>query len=227
VAVILVGDSLGMVIQGQTTTLPVTLDEMAYHTAAVARGSKNAFILADMPFLSHVTPHDAVLAAGRLMQAGAHGVKLEGGRWLAPIIEMLANHGIPVCAHLGLRPQSVYKLGGYRVQGRESADAQSIRDEAALLVAAGADLLLLECVPAPLAATISAEVAVPVIGIGAGSATDGQVLVLYDMLGITRGRSPRFVRNFMADGGTIAAAVAAYVAAVESRQFPAALHAFE
>lgn len=221
VDLLLVGDSLGMVVQGQASTLPVTVDDMVYHTRAVDRGRQRAFLVADLPFLSYGSPERALASAGRLLaEGGAQMVKLEGGRAQAPVVERLAAQGIPVCGHLGLVPQSVHKLGGYRVQGREAASAEALRADARVLQEAGADLLVLECVPRELAARITAEVAMPVIGIGAGAGCDGQVLVLYDILGIAGGTPPRFVANFLAEGRDVAQAVAAYVEAVRARRFP-------
>lgn len=225
VEVILVGDSLGNVIQGHTTTLPVTIDDMAYHTAAVQRAQGNSLLISDVPFLGAATPERALAATERLMQAGAEMVKLEGGGWLAPTIELLARNGIPVCAHLGLTPQWVHKFGGYRVQGRDAAAAQLLTD-AETLVNAGADLLLVECIPADLAAELTQRTAVPVIGIGAGVDVDAQVLVLYDMLGLNPKPSARFVRNFMADAETPQQAIALYYEAVLNGTFPAAEHTF-
>lgn len=223
--VVLVGDSLGMVVQGQESTLPVTLDEMIYHTRNVRRGSQRALVMTDMPFMSYAEPQQALQNAGRLMkEGGAHMVKLEGGTMLVETIRLLSSHGIPVCAHLGLLPQSVHKLGGYRVQGRDEAAAAAIIGDAQALVAAGADVLLLECVPQALAAAVTAAVAVPVIGIGAGPDCDGQVLVLYDMLGITPGKRPRFSKDFLAEGGSIAEAIARYVSDVKARRFPGPDH---
>jgi len=223
--VLLVGDSLGMVVQGQVSTLPVTVDDMIYHTRVVSRATQRALVMSDMPFMSYPDPHQALLNAGRLMkEGGAQIVKLEGGAMLVDTIRLLASHGIPVCAHLGLLPQSVHKLGGYRVQGRDEEAASAMLDDARLLVAAGADILLLECVPQALAATISASVEVPVIGIGAGPECDGQVLVLYDMLGITPGKRPRFSKDFLDGNGSIPAALAAYVRDVKERRFPDAEH---
>lgn len=227
VEVLLVGDSLGMVIQGQESTLPVTLDEMIYHTRCVARGCRRALLMADMPFLSDVDPRQAVSNAGRLMkEGGAQMVKLEGGAMQLETVRRLAGQGIPVCAHLGLQPQSVHKLGGYRVQGRDQESARRIHDDALALQDAGADLLLLECVPASLAARIRDALRIPVIGIGAGPDCDAQVLVLYDMLGIASGYLPRFVKNFLAERESIPAALAAYVQAVKEGSFPAAEHSF-
>ncbi|EAR59869.1 3-methyl-2-oxobutanoate hydroxymethyltransferase [Neptuniibacter caesariensis] len=224
--VILVGDSLGMVLQGNDSTLPVTVEEMAYHTQAVAKGNQGSLIMADLPFMSYSTPEQAMDSAAALMQAGANMVKLEGGAWLADTISMLAERGIPVCAHLGLTPQTVNKLGGYRVQGRDQETAQQMINDAVLLQDAGASIILLECVPAILAKEITLALDVPVIGIGAGADTDAQVLVLHDMLGITPGRSPKFVKNFMADADSIEAAVQLYVAEVKAGTFPAQEHGF-
>lgn len=228
VDVILVGDSLGMVIQGHDSTLPVTVEDVLYHTRAVAAGRRRALLMADMPFMSACTPEQALTSAGRLMQqGGAHMVKLEGGAAQVESVVRLAQHGIPVCAHLGLQPQSVHKLGGYRVQGRERAAADAMLADARALEQAGADLLLLECVPSTLARTITESLAIPVIGIGAGPHTDAQVLVLQDLLGITPGRPPRFARNFMTGADSIAGAVAAYVQAVQEGRFPGPEHSFE
>lgn len=226
VEVILIGDSLGMVLQGHTSTLPVTVQDMAYHTAAVARGNPTALLMADMPFMSYATPPDALANAATLMRAGAHLVKLEGGAWLADTVRLLAQGGIPSCVHMGLTPQSVNVFGGYRVQGRGEA-ADRLLAEAQALAGAGAALLLLECVPASLAARVQAEVGIPLIGIGAGPQCDGQVLVMHDMLGLTHGKPARFVKNFLADGdGTIAGAFRAFVAAVKDRRYPAPEHGF-
>lgn len=221
VDVLLVGDSLGNVIQGHDTTLPVTLNDMIYHTANVRRGSGRALVMADMPFMTYVRPEQAVFSAGRLMkEGGAHMVKLEGGAPFVETVRALAQNGIPVCAHLGLLPQSVHKLGGYRVQGRDEAGAQAILADARAMQDAGADMVLLECVPAALAKQVTAAVSVPVIGIGAGADCDAQVLVLYDMLGITPGKRPKFSHDFLAGQGSIAAAVRAYVDAVKTGHFP-------
>ncbi|MDQ2069403.1 3-methyl-2-oxobutanoate hydroxymethyltransferase [Natronospira bacteriovora] len=224
---VLVGDSLGMVIQGHATTVPVTMDDMVYHTRCVAQGLSTTFLVADMPFLSYSDPVRAVDNAGRLMQAGAAMVKLEGAAGQAEVISAMAGQDIPVCAHLGLRPQSVHKAGGFRVQGREDTAAAAMQADARALVEAGADLLLLECVPRDLAERITREAPVPVIGIGAGPGVDGQILVLYDMLGIPPGPKPRFVRDFMADADDVPAAIAAYVQAVKSGDYPAPEHGFE
>jgi 3-methyl-2-oxobutanoate hydroxymethyltransferase len=224
---LLVGDSLGMVCQGRSSTLPVTLDEMVYHTAAVARGNQGALIVADMPFNSYGNVAQALDSAGRLMQAGAQMVKLEGGAWLADAVTAMSRAGIPTCLHLGLTPQSVNKFGGYKVQGRDEASAQLMINEALALEAAGADFILLECVPASLAKALTQTVSVPVIGIGAGNGTDGQVLVSYDMLGLTQQRMAKFVKNYMAQNTGWESAVAAYIADVKSGQFPAPEHCFE
>jgi len=226
VDVMLVGDSLGMVLQGHDSTLPVTTEQLAYHTAAVARGNQGSLIMADMPFMSGATLERALTAAHTLMQAGANLVKLEGAGWLADTITVLKRNGIPVCAHLGLTPQSVNAFGGYRVQGREKSDAERLIEDAKHLEQAGADVLLLECVPRAVTAELVKAVRVPVIGIGAGPECDGQVLVMHDLLGITPGKAARFVRNFAADGGDIRSAFAAYNAAVKDGSFPAAEHCF-
>jgi len=228
VDVLLVGDSLGMVVQGHDSTLPVTVDDMVYHCRAVSRGSRRALLMADMPFMGDASPGKALESAARLMkEGGAHIVKLEGGAVMAETVALLSSRGIPVCAHLGLLPQSINKLGAYRVQGREDDEAQRILDDARLLEQAGADVLLLECVPSRLAAQVTRNASVPVIGIGAGGACDGQVLVLYDILGITPGKRPRFSRDFLEQAGSVPAAVAAYVQAVRSGEFPGPEHSFE
>jgi len=227
VDVLLVGDSLGMVVQGHQSTLPVTVDEMVYHAAAVARARSRALLVADMPFMSYGSPAEALVNAGRLMkEGGAHMVKLEGGAPQLDTVHHLTRHAVPVCAHLGLQPQSVYQLGGYRVQGRDADGARQIRDDALALQAAGAQLLVLECVPATLAAEVTASLAIPVIGIGAGAATDGQVLVIYDVLGIAGGKPPSFVRNFLVGQDSVADALAAYVRAVKDGSFPDAAHCY-
>lgn len=227
VEMLLVGDSLGMVLQGHDSTLPVTLDEMCYHTTCVRRGNRGAMIVTDMPFMANATTEQALHSAARLMQAGAHMVKLEGAGWLAEPIRLLAERGIPVCAHLGLTPQAVNLFGGYKVQGRQEAEASRLREDALSLEAAGAAMLLLECVPSELAADISRSVQIPVIGIGAGAAPDGQVLVLHDLLGLSLGgRPPKFVRDFMDGQPSIPAAIGAYVDAVKEGAFPAPEHGF-
>jgi len=221
VEVLLVGDSLGMVIQGHDSTLPVTLDEMIYHTKAVRQGTRDALVMADMPFMSYNTEVQAVESAGRLMkEGGANVVKLEGGRALAGIIKQLTLFGIPVCAHLGLQPQSVHKLGGYKIQGRDEHAAKIILEDALALEKAGADIVLLECVPMLLAEEVTRALDIPVIGIGAGPHCDGQVLVLQDMLGITPGKRPRFTQDFLQGSNSIQDAIAAYAKAVKNGDFP-------
>jgi 3-methyl-2-oxobutanoate hydroxymethyltransferase len=227
VDVVLVGDSLGMVMQGRETTLPVTLDEMIYHTRCVSAGTARSLVMADMPFMSYPDPATALTSAGRLMkEGGASMVKLEGAGDQVAIVDALAGAGIPVCAHLGLQPQLIHKIGGYRVQGREDIAAQAMVEDARSLEAAGADLLIVECIPAVLGERLATELRIPVIGIGAGSGCDGQILVLQDMLGITPGRPPRFARDFMADASSIPDAVAQYVAAVRQGDFPTQAHSF-
>ena len=221
----LVGDSLGMVIGGHASTLPVTLEEMVYHTRCVAMGAKAALVIADLSFGSYqASPQQAYGNAARLMAAGAQMVKLEGGAWLAPTIEFLVARGIPVCGHLGLQPQSVHRLGGYKVQGKTEESARELRDDARRLAAAGVALVVLEMMPAALATELTAELSVPTIGIGAGPGCSGQVLVLYDMLGIYPGKPMRFVRNFMTGSDDIEAAVTAFVQAVKSASFPGPEH---
>ncbi|MFT5481866.1 MAG: 3-methyl-2-oxobutanoate hydroxymethyltransferase [Halieaceae bacterium] len=215
----LVGDSLGMVLQGHESTVPVSIDEMAYHTRSVARGNNGSMVIADMPFMSYATVGQAMTGATALMQAGAHMVKMEGGLWLTDTINKLVEGGIPVCAHLGLTPQSVHVFGGYRVQGREPKEAKSILADAVSIQDAGASLLVLECIPADLAADISSKLRIPVIGIGAGSGTDGQVLVMHDLLGLSS-HTAKFVRNFMTGQPSVQAALKAFVDAVKGQQFP-------
>jgi 3-methyl-2-oxobutanoate hydroxymethyltransferase len=228
VDLVLVGDSLGMVIQGHDTTVPVTMDHMVYHSAAVARGLHRPFLMADLPFMSYPSRDLALAHAVRLMQeGGAKMVKLESGGKQADIVEFLSGHDIAVCAHVGLKPQSVHKTGGFRVQGRERETATRLIEEARQLEAAGADLVLLECIPAPLGQAITAALHVPVIGIGAGPHTDGQILVTYDMLDITTGRKPRFVRNFMDGAGSNLEALQRYVRAVKSGEYPGPEHSFQ
>lgn len=227
VDVLLVGDSLGMVLQGHSSTLPVTLDDIAYHTACVARGAKQSFIVADMPFgTSQVSPECTFENAARLMAAGAHMVKIEGGEIMSDTIEFLTRRGIPVFAHIGLTPQSVHQLGGYRVQGKDDKAAQRLLQDAHAVEQAGAGMLLLEAIPSLLAAEITANSAIPTIGIGAGAGCSGQVLVLHDMLDIYPGKKARFVKNYLQGSGSIQEAVACYVAEVKSGVFPAAEHSF-
>jgi 3-methyl-2-oxobutanoate hydroxymethyltransferase len=225
--VILIGDSLGMVVQGHATTLPVTLDHMVYHAACVARGARRAVLAADLPFMSYASIGHALDSAARLVrEAGVQMVKLEGGRKRAEIVRALAEQDIPVCAHLGLLPQSVHRMGGYLVQGRDEQSAQLILEDAIILQEAGASLLVLECVPAALAGEITAALAIPTIGIGAGPACDGQVLVSYDMLGITPGKRPKFSKNFLEGAGDIGAAFRNYVSEVREGRFPGPEHSF-
>ena len=227
VDMLLVGDSLGMTVQGHDSTLPVTLADMVYHTRAVARGNKNAMIVTDLSFGSfQQNKEQAFAAAVELMQAGAHMVKLEGGVWMAETTEFLQMRGIPVCAHIGLTPQSVNAFGGYKVQGKGDVAAQALLADAQAHADAGAALVLMECVPAALAAEVTRSIACPTIGIGAGVDCDGQVLVMHDILGVFPGRTARFVRNFMQGQDSIQAAVSAYVNAVKKSEFPAAEHQF-
>jgi 3-methyl-2-oxobutanoate hydroxymethyltransferase len=227
VDVVLVGDSLGMVVQGRTSTLPVSVDDMVYHTAAVARGLSSALLIADLPFMSFRDADTALRSSARLMaEGGAAMVKLEGADYVLDVIDTLARHAVPVCAHLGLTPQSVHKLGGYRVQGKTKAAAERLFADAQAVAQAGADLLVLECVPATLAKRITTELTIPTIGIGAGASCDGQVLVLYDMLGITPGKRPRFSKDFLAGAGSVTDAIHAYVKAVRAGEFPGPEHSF-
>jgi len=227
VDLILIGDSLGMVVQGHDSTLPVTVDHIVYHTAAVARSLSRALLVSDLPFQSDATPERALDASIALLQAGAEMVKLEGAGHKLDVIRFLSERDIPVCAHLGLTPQSVLKFGGYKVQGRDEAAARQLKADAAAVAAAGASLLVLECVPSALAAEITAAISIPTIGIGAGPGCDGQVLVQHDFLGIDTGhRRPKFVKDFLAEGGSIAGAVQAYAAAVRDGSFPDAAHSY-
>jgi 3-methyl-2-oxobutanoate hydroxymethyltransferase len=225
IEVVLIGDSLGMTVLGYDSTIPVTMEQMIYHIEAVARGNRKSLIIGDLPFMTYATPDQAMINAARVMQAGAHMVKIEGGRWLAPIITMLSERGIPVCAHLGLTPQSVYKFGGFRVQGRTPESAAVLLEDAAILEAAGADIVLLECVPAELARRITASLTVPTIGIGAGRDTDAQVLVINDILGLTE-EPPKFSKNFLAETGTIKGALRRYTEDVKTGTFPGDEHIF-
>jgi 3-methyl-2-oxobutanoate hydroxymethyltransferase len=227
VDVLLVGDSLGMVLQGSTSTLGVTLHDMQYHTRSVAKGTNTAYIVTDMPFGSYQqSPEQAFRNASRLMACGAHMVKVEGGAVMADTVRFLVDRGIPVCGHLGLTPQSVHQLGGYRVQGKDEAQAQQLIADAKALAEAGAGMIVLEMVPASLAKAITESIAIPTIGIGAGVDCSGQVLVLHDMLGIYPGKSPRFVRNFMEGAASIPQALEHYVKAVKDQSFPAVEHSF-
>ena len=220
VPVLLIGDSLGMVMQGHTDTLPVSVDEMAYHTRCVRRGTSNALVIADLPFMSYADTASACANAATLMAAGASMVKLEGGEWLCDTVGHLNRNGVPVCGHLGLTPQSVHVFGGFRVQGRDVDQADEIYRSALALQAAGIQLLVLECVPAALAERITKALRIPVIGIGAGNGTDGQILVMHDAFGITSGYTPKFTKNFLAETGDIRAAVRQYMAQVADGSFP-------
>ena len=227
VDLVLVGDSLGMVIQGHDTTVPVTVNDVVYHSRAVARGLRRAFLVADMPFMSYANPDQALENSVRMMQeGGAMMIKLEGGEGQIEIVEHLARHDIPVCAHLGLKPQSVHKIGGFRVQGREADKAKDMQRTAKKLQDAGADIVLLECVPSELGQSIRDVLDVPVIGIGAGPDVDGQILVLYDILDITQGKTPRFVKNFQVGHSSPLDAIRSYVTAVKDRSYPAPEHCF-
>lgn len=225
--VLLVGDSLGNVLHGESTTLSVTLDDMIYHTRCVARGTSKAFIITDMPFGSYqVSPAQAFVNASRIIAAGAHMVKIEGGQIMADTIQFLTRRGIPVCAHIGLTPQSIHQLGGYKLQGNSEKSAKQLLDDAKLLEKSGASLLVMEVVPAKLAKKITQTLAIPTIGIGAGANCSAQVLVLHDMLGLVQGKKPRFVKDFMADAKSIPEAIANYVTAVKTSRFPGKEHEF-
>jgi len=227
VEVILVGDSLGMVIQGNLSTLPVTVDDMVYHTANVRRGNKGSLIVTDLPFLSYATTEQALNTSLKVMQAGAHLVKIEGGSNLVQTVTVLAQNGVPTCVHLGLTPQSVNVFGGYKVQGKQANQAEQMLSDAKDLAQAGAAMLLFECIPSELAKKISQEVQIPVIGIGAGLDVDGQVLVLHDMLGLSlSGKTAKFVRNFMNGANSIEDAIKSYVLAVKDQKFPAPEHCY-
>ena len=226
--VVLVGDSVGMVVQGRDTTIPVTLDEMIYHSQMVARGMQRPMLMVDMPFMSYSTPDECLRNAAKLMKdGGAHIVKLEWGELQLDMVKRLSECGVPVCAHLGLTPQAVFKIGGYRVQGRDDETAARLREDALELEAAGADILLLECVPMALAAEVTKAANIPVIGIGAGPDCDGQILVLYDILDIAPGKRTRFSKNYMQGQESIEGAVRKYVEEVESGTFPTAEYSFE
>ncbi|WP_341318142.1 3-methyl-2-oxobutanoate hydroxymethyltransferase [Paraburkholderia sp. IMGN_8] len=226
VDVLLVGDSLGNVLQGHSTTLPVTLADIAYHTASVTRGNRSALVAADMPFGTYATPQSAFDNAVKLMQAGAHMVKLEGGAWLVDTVKFLTERGVPVFAHLGLTPQSVHRLGGFKVQGKKTEDAEQLKADAMALQAAGASLLLLEAIPTSLGKEVTEMLDIPTIGIGAGPDCSGQVLVMHDMLGVFPGKTARFVRNFMDGQSSIEGAIRAYIKAVKDNRFPAPEHCF-
>ncbi|MDO9311545.1 MAG: 3-methyl-2-oxobutanoate hydroxymethyltransferase [Nitrosomonas sp.] len=225
--VLLVGDSLGNVLHGENTTLSVTLDDMIYHTRCVARGASKAFIITDMPFGSYqVSPEQAFENASKILAAGAHMVKIEGGQIMADTIQFLTQRGIPVCAHIGLTPQSIHQLGGYKLQGNSEKSAKQLLNDAKLLEKSGASLLVMEVVPAKLAKKITQALSIPTIGIGAGGDCSGQVLVLHDMLGLVQGKKPRFVKDFMANAKSIQEAIANYVTAVKTGQFPGKEHEF-
>lgn len=223
----LIGDSLGNVLHGADSTLSVTVPEIAYHTRAVRRGAPEAFVMADMPFMSYPDTATACDSAAQLMRAGANMVKLEGGDWLADTVRHLTRQGVPVCAHLGLLPQTVHVMGGYKVQGREPQQAEELRRHAQLLEEAGAQLLVVECIPADLGRQLSEQLHIPVIGIGAGPMTDGQILVMHDMLGLASDYLPKFVKNFMPGQDSLAGAVAAYRTAVRDASFPGPEHTFK
>jgi len=225
IATLLVGDSLGMTVQGHNSTLPVTMAHMIYHTEAVTRGNDFSFIIADMPFMSYSTPEQAMSNAAQLMQAGAHMVKMEGGAWLTETVQKLTERGIPVCAHLGLTPQSVNKLGGYSVQGRDDTQANIILEDAKALESAGADLIVLECVPSSLANTLTDTLRIATIGIGAGKGTDAQVLVVNDLIGLTQ-QPPKFSKNFLAETGSISSAFKAFDDQVKNGEFPSEQQSF-
>ena len=226
IEILLIGDSLGMVCAGHQSTLPVTMTDIVYHTASVARGAKNAMIVADLPFGAYGTPETAYANAVLAMQAGAHMVKIEGGAWLADTIKFLTDRGVPVCAHLGLTPQSVHQLGGYKVQGKTTESADLLKADALKIQAAGASIVVLEAIPSALGKEVTELLSIPTIGIGAGPDCSGQVLVMHDLLGVFPGRKARFVKNFMEGQTSIEAAFTAYVTAVKDGSFPALEHCF-
>ena len=226
VEILLIGDSLGMVCNGHNSTLPVTVAELAYHTASVARGAKSAMIMSDLPFGAYGTPETAYANAVILMQAGAHMIKIEGGAWLAETVRFLTQRGIPICAHIGLTPQSVHQLGGYKVQGKSTESATELKNDALALQNAGAAIVLMEAMPSQLGKEVTDMLTIPTIGIGAGPDCSGQVLVMHDMLGVFPGRKARFVRNFMEGAASIDDAVIGYVKAVKDGSFPALEHCF-
>jgi 3-methyl-2-oxobutanoate hydroxymethyltransferase len=227
VDVILIGDSLGNIVQGETSTLPVTIEHMVYHTSCVAKGQASAFLIADMPFGSYSTPEQAMQSAAQLMRAGAHMVKLEGGAWLAETVKFLVERSVPVCGHLGLLPQSVHTLGGFKVQGKSTESAQTLINDAKALQEAGAQLLVLEAIPSDLGKKVTESIQIPTIGIGAGADCSGQVLVMHDMLGAFPGRSPKFVKNFLSGQGSIEEAFKCYVQEVKTGKFPGPEHCFK
>ena len=228
VEIILVGDSLGMVIQGHDSTLPVTMDQLIYHLECVVNGNRGSHIMADMPFMSYSTDDLGLENAKKLMQAGANSIKIEGGQWIAKMAQVLSDRGIPVCAHMGLTPQTINRLGGHKVQGRNPLEKEKIINEALLLQASGASMLLLECVPGDLAKQITNELNIPVIGIGAGIHTDGQIMVVHDLLGIScLEKPPKFVKNFMKESSSIEDAIQNYVRDVKDLKFPSEKHTFK
>lgn len=227
VDVILIGDSLGNIVQGETSTLPVTIEHMVYHTSCVAKGQVSAFLIADMPFGSYSTPEQAMQSAAQLMRAGAHMVKLEGGAWLAETVKFLVERSVPVCGHLGLLPQSVHTLGGFKVQGKSTESAQTLINDAKALQEAGAQLLVLEAIPSDLGKKVTESIQIPTIGIGAGADCSGQVLVMHDMLGAFPGRSPKFVKNFLSGQSSIEEAFKCYVQEVKTGKFPGPEHCFK
>lgn len=227
VEVLLVGDSLGNVLQGHDSTVPVTLDDMCYHTASVRRGNQGALLMSDLPFMSYATEEQTFASCAALMRAGAHVVKLEGGAWLTESVRKLTDRGVPVCVHLGLTPQSVNKFGGYKVQGRDPAERKALIEDSIAAEKAGAAILLYECIPSELMQDIMSQVSIPVIGIGAGNSSDGQVLVMHDMLGATTRKPTKFVKNFMTGRDSFHDAFAAYVKAVKDGSFPGPEHCFE
>jgi len=228
VEIILVGDSLGMVIQGHDSTLPVTMDQLIYHLECVVNGNRGSHIMADMPFMSYSTDDLGLENAKKLMQAGANSIKIEGGQWIAKMAQVLSDRGIPVCAHMGLTPQTINRLGGHKVQGRDPLQKEKILNEAILLQASGASMLLLECVPGDLAKQITNELNIPVIGIGAGIHTDGQIMVVHDLLGIScLEKPPKFVKNFMKESSSIEDAIQNYVRDVKDLKFPSEKHTFK
>lgn len=226
VHVMLVGDSLGMVLQGGSDTLAVSVQDIAYHTRCVRAGTKDAFVIADMPFMSYSNVADSCRNAAELMRAGANMVKVEGGEWLYESIAAMTQQGIPVCGHLGLTPQSVHVFGGFKIQGRDQAAAEKMISDAKALEKAGAQLLVLECIPSLLAKAITEAVSIPTIGIGAGKDTDGQILVMHDLVGISAGYIPKFSKNFLAETGNMPAAVQKFIADVQSGAFPSSEHEF-
>lgn len=226
VEILLVGDTLGMVCQGHSSTLNVSLAEVAYHTACVSRGNQTAMVMADMPFGTYGTPHDCFVNAAQLIRAGAHIVKVEGGAWLAETVHFLTERAIPVCVHLGLTPQSIHQLGGYKIQGKTIESATALKADALTLQAAGAALVLLEAIPAALGKSVTAALSIPTIGIGAGPDCSGQVLVMHDLLDVFPGRKPRFVKNFMEGQASIQGAISEYVRAVKEKAYPAPEHCF-